>query len=243
MDRIQLESRKGEKGFTLVELAIVMIIIGLLIVGILKGQEMIANAQVSSTITQLKATDAATSTFRDIYNAFPGDMANAATRLRNCNAGNCNNGDGDGRLDIGVGAANNAANEGAFFFTQMAAADLISGVDSQTLDIGSVYPSAPVGGGFFAGHTNPNGGATSVTSFTGANMRPGHYLVLNGIETAVTNTSGVLNAPQAARIDRKLDDGLPLAGSVQSNANCGTATDYNEDQPNLLCPIAVRVQG
>ena len=64
----------SQAGFTLVELAIVMIIIGLLIAGVLKGQELIGNARVTSTVAQIKAIDAATSTFKDTYAALPGDM-------------------------------------------------------------------------------------------------------------------------------------------------------------------------
>ncbi|MCD8566562.1 MAG: prepilin-type N-terminal cleavage/methylation domain-containing protein [Alphaproteobacteria bacterium] len=62
----------SQKGFTLVELAIVMIIIGLLIGGILKGQELIANAQITNAVTQIKGMDGAVATFRETYNAFPG---------------------------------------------------------------------------------------------------------------------------------------------------------------------------
>jgi prepilin-type N-terminal cleavage/methylation domain-containing protein len=53
---------RAQAGFTLVELAIVMIIIGLLIAGVLKGQALIQNAQVTSTVAQVKATEAAIST-------------------------------------------------------------------------------------------------------------------------------------------------------------------------------------
>ena len=55
---------RSSAGFTLVELAIVMIIIGLLIAGVLKGQALIANAQVTATVAQVKAIEAATSTFK-----------------------------------------------------------------------------------------------------------------------------------------------------------------------------------
>lgn len=81
--------KRATRGFTLVELAIVVTIIGLLIGGILKGQELLMNARVTTTIAEIKAIDAAMTTFFDTYNALPGDLANAATRLPNCTAG-CN---------------------------------------------------------------------------------------------------------------------------------------------------------
>ncbi|MCK5555335.1 MAG: prepilin-type N-terminal cleavage/methylation domain-containing protein, partial [Alphaproteobacteria bacterium] len=56
-----------QKGFTLVELAIVLTIIGLLIGGILKGQQLMQNARVTATIAQIQAIESATTTFRDTY--------------------------------------------------------------------------------------------------------------------------------------------------------------------------------
>lgn len=79
-----MKTRSTQKGFTLVELAIVMTIIGLLIGGVLKGQELMQNARVTSTVAQVKAYEAAVTTFRDKYDATPGDMTNANTRIPNC---------------------------------------------------------------------------------------------------------------------------------------------------------------
>ncbi|HMD55271.1 MAG TPA: prepilin-type N-terminal cleavage/methylation domain-containing protein, partial [Phycisphaerae bacterium] len=96
------KNMRAQAGFTLVELAIVMIIIGLLIAGVLKGQALIANAQVTSTVAQVKAIEAATTTFKDTYNALPGDLGPAgvpALRLPNCAAAPCSTaGNGDGQL-------------------------------------------------------------------------------------------------------------------------------------------------
>lgn len=235
------ESAQGEKGFTLVELAVVMIIIGLLIGGILKGQEMISNAQITATVAQMKGIEAAASTFRDQYDAFPGDMANASTRLVNCAANPCNNGDGDARIDVNVGAAPALANEGAFFFNHMRVTDLVTGFDgAATLSFGAAIPVAEIGGGYMVGHTS-----TGVTGFTATEMRPGHYLVLTGQLAAVANGTGILTASQAARIDRKMDDGRSTSGSVvaETTANCRDANNYNEDDQDQLCNLAVRIQG
>ena len=145
---------RSEKGFTLVELAVVMIIIGLLIGGVLKGQELIKSAKVTSTISQVKGIDAATSTFQDIYAGLPGDVASPDTRLPGCTGTPCvpSTSVTDGRVT--ADAANvpfvNATqdNESAAFFSQLAAADLISGVTPGTNTFGGNYPSAPVGGGW-----------------------------------------------------------------------------------------------
>ncbi len=100
---------RAQAGFTLVELAIVMIIIGLLIAGVLKGQALITNAKVTAQVAQFKAVDAATSTFKDMYSALPGDIALATTRLPNCAA--CTNGDGNGVIAQTLSTAPTAGNE------------------------------------------------------------------------------------------------------------------------------------
>lgn len=83
------EECKNQNGFTLVELAIVMTIIGLLIGGILKGQELMQNARVTATVAQVKSYESATFTFIDKYSALPGDLVTASERLPGCDE-NCN---------------------------------------------------------------------------------------------------------------------------------------------------------
>jgi prepilin-type N-terminal cleavage/methylation domain-containing protein len=81
---INMKRLNTQKGFTLVELAIVMTIIGLLIGGILKGQELMQNARITATVSQIKGYSAAMTTFKDMYQAVPGDMLSAGTRLVGC---------------------------------------------------------------------------------------------------------------------------------------------------------------
>ena len=83
-----IHMNRGQAGFTLVELAIVMIIIGLLIGGILKGQELIANAQVTATVSQVKGIDAALSTFKICMTLYL-EICYTNYRLPNCTAAPC----------------------------------------------------------------------------------------------------------------------------------------------------------
>src|SRR3954447_23647437 len=73
-------SRSKAKGFTLVEIAIVLVIIGLLLGGILKGQEMITQAKIKNSIADFSGISAAYYGYQDRYRAIPGDDPNATTR-------------------------------------------------------------------------------------------------------------------------------------------------------------------
>src|ERR1035438_6434502 len=96
----QTAGQKSQAGFTLVELAIVMIIIGLLIGGVLKGQQLIDNARVTATVAQINSITAAVISFREMYNDLPGDIINPGGRLPDCGAAPCNvGGDGNGVLN------------------------------------------------------------------------------------------------------------------------------------------------
>lgn len=72
--------KRMQKGFTLVEIAIVLVIIGLLLGGILKGQEMITQAKIKNVVADFSGVSAAFFGYQDRYRAIPGDDPNAGTR-------------------------------------------------------------------------------------------------------------------------------------------------------------------
>ena len=99
-----MESIRKQHGFTLVEIAIVLVIIGLLLGGILKGQEMITQAKIKNAIADFSGISAAYYGYQDRYRAIPGDDSNAATRWTTPTAATSGNGNG-----IVAGTYNNAA--------------------------------------------------------------------------------------------------------------------------------------
>ena len=222
---------RPQAGFTLVELAIVMIIIGLLIAGVLKGQALIANARVTSTVAQNKAIDAAISTFRDTYAGIPGDILNAATRLPNCAAAPCVGvGDGNGIL------SNNPSQtpvgfEGAAFFVQLNAANLLTGIVPSAAAgnvWGANFPEAKItGNGFQA--SSSTGAIAQFTGIIGATVpNSGLYLTLLSAVGAPAVGTVNLKPDEASRLDTKIDDGAPDTGDVRAfgvatAAGCGTA--------------------
>ena len=72
--------KSTEAGFTLVEIAIVLVIIGLLLGGILKGQEMITQARIKNAINDFNGITVAVTSYQDRYRALPGDDLNASAR-------------------------------------------------------------------------------------------------------------------------------------------------------------------
>ncbi len=227
---------KKQAGFTLVELAIVMIIIGLLIGGVLKGQELIKNAEISATISQVKAFDAAFGGFRDQFAAVPGDMsaANATARIPNCAAVPCNRGgNGNGTVDQTPGALLPAAAEGRTAWVQLQNAGYIPGLNANNV------PDGKIGGEFVLGY---HAGGNLPADVGGGSVTRSHFVTLNGTAAAGDAPTAVTSAT-AARIDRKLDDGVANTGTMQSGAlgaaACATAAGvYNEATDTASCEMA-----
>jgi prepilin-type N-terminal cleavage/methylation domain-containing protein len=177
-----------KKGFTLVELSIVLVIIGLLIGGVLKGQSMIENAKIKKIASDMDALVAATYSYQDKFNALPGDdnsLGATATGAAACNA----TGNGDGLFVPG---------EAICYYRDLIAEGFIAGDAAATTEA-TIARATPYGSFYQV----RSAGIVRDATRTG-----------NRIETPVA----VVPDDVAQALDDKYDDGVAATGDFQTVA-------------------------
>lgn len=125
-----------QSGFTLVEIAIVLVIIGLLLVGVLQGQEMIENSKIKNLATSMKGVQAAYYAYQDRYQAVPGDDIAASNRFTGAD-----NGNGNGIISglYNAVAAPAAAAESNSFWQHTRMAGFLSGTATAAVALPTVH--------------------------------------------------------------------------------------------------------
>ena len=209
----------SEAGFSLLELAIVMVIIGLLVSGVLVGQDMIKAATLRSQLTQLSDYDTAVNTFNSKYGGIPGDYSQAAAIVAGVvsnSSTTTGEGNGNGLIESsGTDTDFGFAGEPAMFFSELSLEKLIpQSITTATFAVGTAItigdttmPPAKIGGG----------NRVSV----GTDGSYNYYLLAKysgstNTGTGVPTVAKGLTVSQALQIDEKIDDGIPDTGIVIS---------------------------
>lgn len=222
---MNMQKMKRQKGFTLIEIAIVLVIIGLLLGGVLKGQELINTARVRALNNTVDGITAAWFSFQDRYRAFPGDylQARAIVNLPLVTVG----GDGNGRVD-------SPAERGQVWAHLEAAGYITGGYTGVVIPDGSEYVCTVL-------VCPDNGFGTGMSLFHGTEVR-----TPTAVDAHELITGQGIPVEVIAELDRKVDDGSPDTGLMQlgNNAtfgNCITgANDYNLQAPSDNCAAVFR---
>lgn len=237
-------------GFTLIELSIVLVIIGLILGGVLVGQDLIRAAEVRSQIAQVEKLNTAVNTFRGKFNAIPGDMATSiATQFGFSNAscaGSAGRRDGNGILEAGpTNTLYQGGGENGLFWNDISssvAGNLIDG--SFTTATCTSLPFV-VGTGLLS-YMLPSkigrGAYVYVYSSNGYNFYG--LSSVSAIDFGGLNSTVSLSVIQAYSIDTKMDDGKPTTGNTlaqhagyssvnnSTNASVASATTCYETTNN-----------
>lgn len=236
-------------GFSLVELSIVLVILGLLTGGILGGQALIHASELRSISNDYSKYVTAMNTFRDKYQALPGDFTTAQDvwGVADAVAGTCIttpstdsktcNGDGDGQIDLSAGS-----NEYFRFWQHLANAGLIEGSyngvagalgnnDSSS----SNAPSSRLANGLWQARYVGDINSAHTAYFEGSYNNIFQF----GLDTTASsgdNDAGITNAEDMWNVDTKIDDGKPGYGKLvsrENRANCVTTTSYDTAEYNV----------
>lgn len=246
--------QKPEAGFTLIELSIVLVIIGLIVGGILTGQDLIKAAEQRATVSQIEKYNTAVNVFRLKFGGIPGDL-NAITAknfgidggIGGGFAGTTGIGDGNGLIESAGGNAGGEwfTGETPIFWLEISQAGLVdgsfcpiadinatTGIVAQTsasIPISTYMPAAKLGRGNYI-----TAGSVPATA--------ANYFVIGGFSSiAVDGRYGGtdnLTGMESYNMDKKIDDGLPVSGYVQAlNTNNATGTPLDHNNGMNIAPV------
>jgi len=203
---------RKQSGFTLVEIAIVLVIIGLLLGGVLKGQELINSAKVKNFATDFRTIPLFIYGYQDKYKKLPGDDANAVANV-SAPAGHKGNGDGviEGNWDDKVNTS-----EAVLFWEHVRLANLASG----PIDFASATDNTA------SLPTNAEGGRLGIQGKppiknTAGSMKGTYFVCSTGI-----------NGKFAKQLDLTIDDGTSNGGSMMAVLSSQSTSDSTAATPN-----------
>jgi prepilin-type N-terminal cleavage/methylation domain-containing protein len=218
---------RTESGFTLVEIAIVLVIIGLLLGGILKGQELINSAKVKNLANDFRVIPTYIYAYQDKYRSLPGDDSAAVAHLGTTNT-TPTAGNGNGVIE---GAWDAAGTEAAAFWNHIRKAGLMSGTEAigSFLDDDPYTPKNAVGGRIGVSGNGVTGGPASP--------------LISGMSGSYQICSRGIPGKFAKQLDIQMDDGDTATGNMRTVPATTTAsqtpapamTTIQDDTTYIVC--------
>lgn len=222
--------KRNQSGFTLIEIAIVLVIIGLLLGGVLKGQELINSAKVKSLATDFRNIPVFIYGYQDKFKALPGDDKLASSHVTGAtNATTPANTQGDGIIG-GAWNSTTTTDESYLFWQHVRLAGLTSG--STIVGAADYLPVNSVGGtiGIMSGTSNANSAAVKDLSGTPVAIH-GTYIICS------PNILGKF----AKQLDIQLDDGNTATGAMMATPVAGYALGASATATSAIDDAAVYV--
>ena len=213
---------KTQSGFTLVEIAIVLVIIGLLLGGVLKGQELITQAKIKNVSNDFNGLTAAIYSYQDRYKRFPGDDP-GATRWSIITAA----GDGDNVVEGDYNTTDNSK-ESRLFWAELRLAGFVSGA-ADTLANATIQPINAAGG--ITGAQNGGLGLVGLVICTGSLPAKIAQSIDTQFDDGLSNTGSV-------RAMLETSPPTPVVATAANNVNASAAAAaYADNGTNLyvLC--------
>jgi type II secretory pathway pseudopilin PulG len=215
---------RKQRGFTLLEIVLLVLLVGMILAGVLKGEEMVTSAKVKRVAGQLDELRAAYLGFQDRYRALPGDYADARSSL-DCGMP-CPFGNGDSRIRSTETPANgNEVHEDLLVWTHLAASRFLKGD----------YRMAPGETASTQANTPCNAYSAYLDiAFDGQYGMNGGGLVRHNLKSGP-----MLPVEVAAELDRKTDDGKPYSGQVQFSAYASNSANAPTEGGATGCTTAL----
>lgn len=226
------------RGFTLLEMGIAIVVIGLITGGILVGQNMIRTAEVQSILSDFQKYQSATVRFQAQFASLPGDMPDATSHWTDSS-----NGNGDGFIDGLVGTAS-AASEPMQFWRHLQLAREIdkpmtgtNGTCSGCVEI-RANENAP-GGRIHGSIWVPGYDATNALADTPTVPSSNYFLFTGDYLQNGSFPAPILTPAEAMQLDTKMDNGLPTVGEVVvlPVSTCTDANGFRAADENRLCSM------